>query len=78
MNITSLVSNRFTETEHRKRVLRQKTADATYRKNAQYFKPKMNPALESLVDLLTGKKEQELKPEVQSVNSRFTANAKTR
>ncbi|MGX9133051.1 hypothetical protein ACWV26_01460 [Rummeliibacillus sp. JY-2-4R] len=66
MNITSLVSNRFADVEHRKRVLRHKTADAIYRRNAQYFKPKTNPALENLVDLLTGKKEQEHKPEVQS------------
>jgi len=66
MNIASLVSNRFTEIEDRKRSLRQKTADNAYRKNAQYFKPKFNPALEELVELLTGKKEHEYQPEVQA------------
>ncbi|HWI48107.1 MAG TPA: hypothetical protein VNU45_07810 [Rummeliibacillus sp.] len=66
MNIASLVSNRYTEIENRKRALRQKTADNAYRKNAQYFKPNFNPALEELVELLTGKKEQEHQPEVQS------------
>ncbi|WP_397536959.1 hypothetical protein [Rummeliibacillus pycnus] len=66
MNIASLVSDRYTEIENRKRALRQKTADNAYRKNAQYFKPNFNPALEELVELLTGKKEQEHQPEVQS------------
>ncbi|WP_102693186.1 hypothetical protein [Rummeliibacillus pycnus] len=66
MNIASLVSNRYTEIENRKRSLRQKTADDAYRKNAQYFKPKFNPALEELVELLTGKKEHEHQPEIQA------------
>ena len=66
MNVTSLVSNRYAEVENRKRALRQKTADDAYRKNAQYFKPKFNPALEELVDLLTGKKEKDHQPEVQA------------
>lgn len=66
MNVTSLISNRYTEVENRKRTLRQKTADDAYRKNAQYFKPKFNPALEELVNLLTGKKEKEHQPEVQA------------
>lgn len=66
MNVTSLVNDRYIEMENRKRALRQKTADDAYRKNAQYFKPKFNPALEELVDLLTGKKEKEHQPEVQA------------
>ncbi|MGG0657039.1 hypothetical protein [Rummeliibacillus pycnus] len=66
MNVASLVSNHYTEIENRKRALRQKSADDAYRKNAQYFKPKFNPALEELVGLLTGKKEQEHQPEVQA------------
>jgi len=66
MNVTSLVNDRYIEMENRKRALRQKTADDAYRKNAQYFKPKFNPALEELVDLLTGKKEREHQPEVQA------------
>lgn len=66
MNVTSLVSNRYAEIENRKRALRQKTADDAYRKNAQYFKPQFNPALEELVDLLTGKKEKEHQPQVQA------------
>lgn len=66
MNITSLVGNHYSEMENRKKALRQKTADYAYRKNAQYFKPKFNPALEELVDLLTGKKEQDQDSEVQA------------
>ncbi|MGM9967208.1 hypothetical protein [uncultured Rummeliibacillus sp.] len=66
MNVTSLVSTRYAEVENRKRALRQKNADDAYRKNAQYFKPKFNPALEELVDLLTGKKEKDHQPEVQA------------
>lgn len=66
MNVTSLVSNRYIEIENRKRALRQKTADDAYRKNAQYFKPQFNPAIEEIVDLLTGKKEKEHQPEVQA------------
>lgn len=66
MNTTSLIGNRYFEMENRKKALRQKTADYAYRKNAQYFKPKFNPALEELVDLLTGKKEQDQDPEVQA------------
>jgi hypothetical protein len=60
MNVTSLVNDRYIEMENRKRALRQKTADDAYRKNAQYFKPKFNPALEELVDLLTGKKKKSI------------------
>jgi hypothetical protein len=66
MNVTALISNRYNEIENRKRALRQKTADDAYRRNAQYFKPKFNPALEEIVDLLTGKKEKEHQPEVQA------------
>lgn len=77
MNVASLVSNRYTEIENRKKSLKQKSADDAYRKNAQYFKPIFNPALEELVGLLTGKKEQEHQPEVQAAIHDLKQNRET-
>ena len=65
MKLAAILNNRYAEIENRKRVLKQKTADEAYKKNAQYFQPKSNPALDELVDLLTGKKEQQAKPALQ-------------
>jgi len=65
MKLAALLNNRYAEIENRKRVLKQKTADEAYKKNAQYFQPMSNPALDDLVDLLTGKKEQQAKPALQ-------------
>lgn len=65
MKLAALLNNRYAEIENRKRVLKQKTADEAYKKNAQYFQPMSNPALDDLVDLLTGKKEREAKPALQ-------------
>ena len=65
MKLAASLNNRYAEIENRKRVLKQKTADEAYKKNAQYFQPKSNPALDELVDLLTGKKEQQAKPALQ-------------
>lgn len=65
MKLAALLNNRYAEIENRKRVLKQKTADEAYKKNAQYFQPMSNPALDELVDLLTGKKEQQAKPALQ-------------
>lgn len=65
MKLAAILNNRYTEIENRKRVLKQKNADEAYKKNAQYFQPKSNPALDELVDLLTGKKEQQAKPALQ-------------
>jgi hypothetical protein len=65
MKLAALLNNRYAEIENRKRVLKQKTADEAYKKNAQYFQPMSNPALDDLVDLLTGKKEQKAKPALQ-------------
>lgn len=60
MKLAALLNNRYAEIENRKRALKQKNADEAYKKNAQYFQPMSNPALEQLVDLLTGKKEREV------------------
>ncbi|MBM7698952.1 hypothetical protein [Kurthia huakuii] len=65
MKLAAILNNRYAEIENRKRVLKQKTADEAYKKNAQYFQPKSNQALDELVDLLTGKKEQQAKPALQ-------------
>lgn len=65
MKLAAILNNRYTEIENRKRVLKQKNADEAYKKNAQYFQPKSNPALDELVDLLTGKKEHQAKPALQ-------------
>ncbi|MGE7622182.1 hypothetical protein ACQKMD_03670 [Viridibacillus sp. NPDC096237] len=66
MKLAALLNNQYTEIENRKRTLRQKNAGDAYRKTAQYFQPKSNPALEELMDLLTGKKEKQHQPEVQA------------
>mgnify|MGYP006865371329 FL=1 len=65
MKLAAILNNRYTEIENRKSVLKQKNADEAYKKNAQYFQPKSNPALDELVDLLTGKKEHQAKPALQ-------------
>lgn len=65
MKLAAILNSRYTEIENRKRVLKQKNADEAYKKTAQYFQPKSNPALDELVDLLTGKKEQQAKPALQ-------------
>lgn len=65
MKLAALLNNRYAEIENRKRVLKQKTAGEAYKKNAQYFQPMSNPALDDLVDLLTGKKERDAKPALQ-------------
>lgn len=66
MKLAALLNNEYTDIENRKRALRQKNAGDAYRKTAQYFQPKSNPALEELMDLLTGKKEKQHQPEVQA------------
>ncbi|MGE7923229.1 hypothetical protein ACQKND_08585 [Viridibacillus arvi] len=66
MKLAALLNNQYTDIENRKRALRQKNAGDAYRKTAQYFQPKSNPALEELMDLLTGKKEKQHQPQVQA------------
>ncbi|MBK3495475.1 hypothetical protein JFL43_11555 [Viridibacillus sp. YIM B01967] len=66
MKLAALLNNQYTDIENRKRALRKKNAGDAYRKTAQYFQPKSNPALEELMDLLTGKKEKEHQPQVQA------------
>ncbi|KOO49808.1 hypothetical protein [Viridibacillus arvi] len=66
MKLAALLNNQYTDIENRKRALRQKNAGDAYRKTAQYFQPKSNPALEELMDLLTGKKEKQRQPQVQA------------
>lgn len=65
MKLAAMLNNRYAEFENRKQLLKQKTADEAYKKNARYFQPKSNPALDELVDLLTGKKEQQARPALQ-------------
>ncbi|GEK32775.1 hypothetical protein [Kurthia sibirica] len=65
MKLAALLNNRFTEVEARKKLVTSKSADDAYRKNAKYFTPTQNPAIEQLMDLLTGKKELENQPEIQ-------------
>lgn len=57
MKLAALLNNRFSEIESRKKLVTAKNADNAYKKNATYFSPIPNPALDELVDLLTGKKE---------------------
>ncbi|ETT87301.1 hypothetical protein MKZ08_19885 [Viridibacillus sp. FSL R5-0477] len=66
MKLAARLNNQYTDIENRKRALRQKNAGDAYRKTAQYFQPKSNPALEELMDLLTGKKEKQHQPQVQA------------
>ncbi|GEK30443.1 hypothetical protein KZO01_07520 [Kurthia zopfii] len=65
MRLASLLNNRFTEVEARKKLLTVKNVDHAYKKNAKYFETTKNPAMEELVDLLTGKKEKEDHSELQ-------------
>ncbi len=65
MRLAALLNNRYSEIENRKRMLKQKTADEAYKKNAEFFQPMSNPALDELVDLLTGKKEKDEQPALQ-------------
>lgn len=57
MKLTAMLNSRLNEIEARKKQVNAKSADNAYKKNAEYFKPTANPAMEELVDLLTGKKE---------------------
>lgn len=57
MKLAALLNNRFTEVEARKKIVKSKNADEAYKKNANYFTTTANPAMEELIDLLTGKKE---------------------
>ncbi|MGE7918696.1 hypothetical protein ACQKM9_07065 [Viridibacillus sp. NPDC093762] len=66
MKLAAQLNNQYTDIENRKRALRQKNAGDAYRKTAQYFQPNSNPALEELMDLLTGKKEKQHQPQVQA------------
>lgn len=59
MKISALLNNRFSEIESRKKLANLKNADTAYKKNANYFSPKANPAVEELVNLLTGKKDKQ-------------------
>lgn len=59
MRLASLLNNRFTEFEARKKLVTLKNVDDAYKKQAKYFTPTANPSLEELVNLLTGKKEKE-------------------
>ena len=78
MRLAALLNNRYSEIENRKRMLQQKTADEAYKKNAEFFQPMSNPALDELVDLLTGKKEKEEQPalqqSIQGIKSQQAAN----
>lgn len=78
MRLAALLNNRYSEIENRKRMLQQKTADEAYKKNAEFFQPMSNPALDELVDLLTGKKEKEEQPAlqqaIQGIKSQQAAN----
>lgn len=65
MKLAALLNNRYTEVEARKKLVTSKSADDAYRKNAKYFTPTKNPAIEELIDLLTGKKELENQNEIQ-------------
>ncbi|MCM3315133.1 hypothetical protein M3603_00485 [Rummeliibacillus stabekisii] len=67
MHVSSLMEKQYTDIENRKRALRHKTADETYRRNAQYHKPR--PSIETLLNLLTGKTDQEH-------NEEYTASAR--
>lgn len=57
MKLTAMLNSRLNEIEARKKQVNVKNADNAYKKNAEYFKPSANPAMEELVDLLTGRKE---------------------
>ncbi|MBQ0138198.1 MAG: hypothetical protein KBT36_02780 [Kurthia sp.] len=59
MKLAALLNNRFSEIESRKKLVNIKSADNAYKKNANYFSPMSNPAMEELVDLLTGKKDKQ-------------------
>lgn len=59
MKLAALLNNRFSEIESRKKLVTVKNVDNAYKKNATYFSTIPNPALEELVDLLTGKKEKQ-------------------
>lgn len=59
MKLTALLNNRLAEIDSRKKLVKLKNADEAYKKNANYFSPESNPAMEELVNLLMGKKEKE-------------------
>lgn len=59
MKLSALLNNRLTEVDSRKKLVKLKNADEAYKKNATYFSPVSNPAMEELVNLLMGKKEKE-------------------
>lgn len=73
MKLTALLNNRISEIDSRKKLVKLKNADEAYKKNATYFSPVSNPAMEELVNLLMGKKEKEenndLEQSIQKIKS---------
>lgn len=59
MKLASLLNNRFSEIESRRKLSAAKTADQAYKKNAKYYETLPNAAMDELVKLLSGKKEKE-------------------
>lgn len=75
MRISGVIQDQLNGLEERKRIqqLQRKEVGDTYRKNAQYFQPAINPVLAELEKLLTGEKDysqyeeqKEEKPEVKA------------
>lgn len=65
-------SNIIAEIEQRKRAFQRKDVGQTYRKNAEFYQPKKNPALDELEELLLGNKEKENdSPEVSAAVKEF-------